>query len=323
MDETIFQLNKTNPGVGFTEGKCECCEERKLLTKHHIVPYAFSRHFDQSTFPDNFLNVCRECHDLIEIDLRKFRKFFRGRLGITTDDLRQSDQHIRYKKAKAFAWQLVSNHGNIPNHKIMEMTVYIVKLYPNAYTYDDFRKIARDDTKINETRTDPYGKVVADKIRELGMEDWFAGVWKRKNRAVIRKLRAKGIEQEHHRKRSRKHYAPEADKYMVVTMLMSTEKMAETEALSFYNSQDSDVKLSLRRCAFAWNKRKLKEAGLVDEATKLDTCKFLAESLGLSIETATETYRMSSKRKKKSYRRQAFEHTMKKKLSKTLREREP
>jgi len=311
-------INNVNPGVGTEEGTCECCGEHKTITKHHIVPYAFSRNFDQSTFPDNFMNVCRECHDLIEIELRKFRKFFRGRLGITADDLKQSDQHIRYKKAKAYAWQLVSNHANIPPQKIMEMTVYIVKLYPQAETYDDFRKIARDDTKINETRTDPYGKVVADKIKELGMEDWFAGVWKRKNKSVVRKLQAKGLDDVRQRVRTRKHLAPEADIYMVINMLSITEGMSETEASTFYSKQDTDIKLSLRRCAFAWNKRRLKEAGLIDEATKLDTCKYLAETLGLSLETATETYRMSSKRKKKSYRRQAYNYRLKTKISNKL-----
>jgi len=297
--------NETNPGVGTEIGICECCNHEKYLTKHHIVPYAFSRNFQPHTFPDNFMLLCRECHDIVEIELRKFRKFFCGRLGITQDDLRQSDEHIRYKKAKAYAWQLVSNHGNIPTQKIMEMTMYVHNLCNDAETYEDFYRISRDESKITETRSDPYGKIVAIKIKELGMEEWFYGVWLRKNKAVVRKLQAKGVKGEIRRKKRRRHYAPESSVDTVIAMLMHNEKMTSGQANTFYKDQDGDTKLSLRRCAYAWERRKMKAAGITNEASKEMSCTYLSDRNSISIETATEMYRMSSKSKKKSIRQQA------------------
>jgi len=299
-----------NPGIGTEHGVCECCQREKYLTRHHIVPYAFSRHFPNKTFQDNRIMVCRDCHDLIEIDLRKFRRFFRGRLGITSDDLRQSDAHIQYKKAKAYAWQLVSNHAKIPTQTIMEMTLYVIGLYPDAHSYEDFKRIARDEAKIHETRTDPYGKVVASKIMTLGMEEWFWGVWVKKNKSVIKKLRAKGVDEEKLRKRRRRYIAAEASKDDTIKFLMRSESKTELIAGEIYASQDKDGQQSLRRCAYNWIRKSLKESGKTDEATKDDTIKYMETRLNVSEETAGEIYRLSSKRKKKSLRKQAFEYNV-------------
>lgn len=312
MDLDALNLETSNnPGVGNAFGVCECCRRERYLTRHHIVPYAFSKHFDSKTFPDNSMMLCRPCHDIVEIELRKFRKFFRGRLGITPDDLRQSDEHIRYKKAKAYAWQLVSNHGNIPVQKIMEMTLYVVSLYPDAHGYDDFRRIARDESRINSTRTHPYGKIVAERIKELGMEDWFWKVWKAKNKRIVGKLQKKGVDAERVRKKNAKHAAPETDVSGVVLMLVSVEGMDNDIAREFYKNQDKETQLSLRRCAYAWNKKQLKKHGIVDEATKEETCEFISRNSGVSIETAGEIYKMYSKRRKRKARKEAFEYLAK------------
>lgn len=293
---------------GKETGRCECCRQTKRLTRHHIVPYAFSRYFDQEVYPNNRMMVCRSCHDLIEIELHKFRKFFRGKLGITEDDLRQSDEHIRYKKAKAYAWQLVSNETNIPTQKIMEMTLYIHAVYPNAYTHEDFKHISRCTRNIDKTRTHPYERIVAEKIQELGLESWFWRVWRNKNNAIVKKLRKSNIDHIKKRKRKKKHVAPEADIDLTAAMICSTKSniKSRSDAKNQYTIYNSKNKLAARRRAYSWAKSMLRYRTESNEScSKKETIRYIKEFFDVSDYSALNFYRRSSRKRRRIYSRQA------------------
>lgn len=295
-----------------TYGRCECCREEKRLTRHHVVPYAFSKHFPNKTYEDNKIMLCRDCHDLVEIYLLKFRRFFAGKLGITSDDLKQSELHVRYKKAKAYAWQLISNDTNIPADKIMEMTLYIHDLYPEAETRKDFIKIARSTEMIRKTRKNSYGQLVAERIQELGLEEWFWDRWVQKNRQVIKKIRAKGPKKEKIRRSNVKQTAPEAEKHVVCLMLVSVNRVSSiAEAQKYYDKAATDERLYLRRFAYNWAQQKTKESKKDTLATRQQTIEYMARTSKIDISVAKDVYNKMSKSRKKRWHMLSYVDIMK------------
>lgn len=69
------------------QNQCVICGARKKLTKHHVVPQSFLKYVEQNLRPhNNLVNLCRRCHDLVEMYNVRFRKRLAEKYGFEYHD---------------------------------------------------------------------------------------------------------------------------------------------------------------------------------------------------------------------------------------------
>lgn len=87
IDDMTLKLNFKTKGDGYSQTDCDfgrnpinnqcvCCASEELLTKHHIVPYAFRKFLPMEYKDHNMHDVvflCRNCHDKYEILAQQYR----------------------------------------------------------------------------------------------------------------------------------------------------------------------------------------------------------------------------------------------------------
>jgi hypothetical protein len=133
------------------ENKCVVCGTTTDLTRHHVVPQSFRKHFDleiKSRSSHDVLAVCRKCHDDYNVYETEFRRILTERYGIPplTFDQNPGLERKYVSAAKA----LLSGH-KLPvkrEDELLELLIDFLGKWPEK---EDLQHIA---TSIN-----PYVRV--------------------------------------------------------------------------------------------------------------------------------------------------------------------
>lgn len=161
------------------ENKCVVCGCENDLTRHHIVPYTYRKHFPEHIKSHNshdVVPICVKHHSEYEeqygIELKYvFAQNFKAPLEQLTKTNTDLSIVVKYSKA-------LMNHGNTIPFSRKKQMVRIIRDYHgqlnrmcnilSIYAYID----------LNDSITNSHGKLVVDKLLETEQLQWFVETWR-------------------------------------------------------------------------------------------------------------------------------------------------
>ena len=123
------------------ENKCVVCGTADNLTRHHVVPQSFRRHFAvelKSRASHDVLAVCRTCHDEYNLVEAEFRNELAQRYNI---HLHPSKDESTRKLASAARALLHESH-RLPKYREDELLLLIIDHLDRWPEEDDLRELA-------------------------------------------------------------------------------------------------------------------------------------------------------------------------------------
>jgi hypothetical protein len=177
-------------GLSVMENKCVNCGSEHYLTKHHVVPICYRKHFPIELKSHNFhdvLSLCRSCHENYERKADVLKEHLAEKYGISTNGLiskfstlRDSVSHngidfeeIQIRKAISNSNLLLRNDlSMVPSSRIEEVKKELTKFLGRDYTIDDLTELSNlKTTTIQQT----HGEVVISKINNV---QGFIEMWR-------------------------------------------------------------------------------------------------------------------------------------------------
>lgn len=170
-------LGNHNKPFGLSEMRNQCvnCGTDKFLTKHHIVPLCYRKHFPLSHKSHNFhdvLSMCLDCHEKYERKADELKKEISLKYDSPINgQLQKLDKKlIRVIKN---ASTLIGQYNNIPEVRINEMRSEIKEYLDRDFTTDDL--VSLSNYKKNVLKI-THGEVVIQKVDDL---QEFIKMWRK------------------------------------------------------------------------------------------------------------------------------------------------
>jgi hypothetical protein len=185
-DPLTIQLNFVPKGKGelnesllhVRENKCVVCGDIKLenLTKHHLIPYEFRKHFPIKMKEHNssfIVPLCEECHRIYEkmASKRKLEISEQFNIGKTfKEERRQVKGMIKY---------LIKNRESIPEEGIVNLKNKIKKylsIFDIKLTDDDFNsdEKIRSYLSLLPIKEEAFGEEVVKRCNDI---EEFSNSW--------------------------------------------------------------------------------------------------------------------------------------------------
>lgn len=146
IGESIISLKFQPKGLGNhgksfglepMENKCVNCGEVNNLTKHHIVPFAYRRHFPVELKSRNFHDVlllCLDCHQNYEKEAFKLKQEIGKKYNFpfNSDNVEKSN----LKKIKHLSKVIIQNEKTIPKERKIEIYNFLEQNFgENFFNY--------------------------------------------------------------------------------------------------------------------------------------------------------------------------------------------
>lgn len=179
IDEKTIRLKFKHKGVGVDkrllvqlENICVCCGSKENLTKHHVVPYCYRKHFPEDLKNHNHFDVlilCRDCHDFYEAHFAN--KLKEDLLDIYDLSIVPSCS-IDFERARKASRALLDHEDKIPNKRKEELFGYISVHLGRKPNEKDIEELAKtyEDSKVN------LNEVLVSRIGNI--ED-FNNIWRK------------------------------------------------------------------------------------------------------------------------------------------------
>jgi hypothetical protein len=142
---------------------CVVCGESENLTKHHIVPYTFRRHFPANLKEHqshDVLMLCLACHVKYEPEAQKLHMSMCDEYGIRAQEPREKDPEYQ---VRGLCFALVKHGAQMPPERREEILRKIAEIKGTEYDYiaraSDPLKDQVDDRRTRNCAA--YGRAVA------------------------------------------------------------------------------------------------------------------------------------------------------------------
>lgn len=168
-----IQLSFTPKGKGnsddpyYINGKenhCVVCGSKENLTKHHVVPHCFRKHFPEnikSRSSHDVVIVCVDCHQIYEKPALELKKQLASQHNIDLNH-QKNDVNFNIKKAKNYVRSIISHGKNIPNERKEKINKIITLLLGKEMTYQEVLEITESIEEIKD-----FSEVVVSKCEDL------------------------------------------------------------------------------------------------------------------------------------------------------------
>ena len=173
-NQFIIRLNFEPKGLGNhdkpyglvpMDNICVNCGTDEFLTRHHIVPICYRRHFPLKWKSHNFhdvLSLCIECHENYERKADDLKMKLSEKYNAPIGGLIFKDERIL--KISKQAATLLGDVSNIPIDRINKLEVDIKEYLSKDYTYDDLQELmSMSHTKIEKS----HGNMVMEQINDI------------------------------------------------------------------------------------------------------------------------------------------------------------
>jgi hypothetical protein len=165
--------------LGDKPNKCVVCGVEEDLTRHHIVPYTYRKHFPENIKSHNshdIVPICIDHHTEYEEDYAiELKCIFAERYDAKLEDetKKNSDLTIVVK----YSNMLLDNKCKLPYHRKKQMISTIrnyhgyigsLKRVLLTYAYNDLTK----------SQTESHGKIVVEKLIKDDLLQWFVETWR-------------------------------------------------------------------------------------------------------------------------------------------------
>lgn len=161
-------LGNHNKPFGLSEMKNQCvnCGTENFLTRHHIVPICYRKHFPLKFKSHNFhdvLSMCLDCHEKYERKADELKK----KLSLLYDSpingyLARFDKN--YIRAVKSANTILNNQNTIPSHRIDELKNEIKNYLLRDFDTQDLLNLC--NSKKNHIEK-THGQIVIEKVDNL------------------------------------------------------------------------------------------------------------------------------------------------------------
>lgn len=138
------------------------------LTKHHIIPYCFRKHFDllfKDRSSHDVVLITRKYHYIYENDFATtLKNEIAEELGIPTIEKYSATTNNHNNPAKSIAKTLISHHKKMPLKALLDLMIKFEDLTNIKCTMDNIEKYVK---KCDNKTHIPWGKLVVDKITDF------------------------------------------------------------------------------------------------------------------------------------------------------------
>lgn len=188
-DPLTIRLNFEPKGEGYANNnddyylneknnRCVVCNsnEIELLTRHHIVPYEYRKHFPikiKSRSSHDIVPICIEHHTKYENDHAVYLKDYFAEIFNAPRKL--SKKQIALKKAYSYANALVLNWKKINSERFEEMIEFIEEITEEPLNDKKLKKLANINFN-EEFQKKSHGKIVVSNFKnDL---QYFVELWR-------------------------------------------------------------------------------------------------------------------------------------------------
>jgi hypothetical protein len=117
-------------GLNEMENKCVVCGSLDNLTRHHVVPFMYRKHFPLSLKSHNFhdiLVMCVPCHENYEKKADIYKKYLFKHYNVE-NCYKPTEEEILINKKRKISMVLLYNSENIPKNRILELKSELRKI---------------------------------------------------------------------------------------------------------------------------------------------------------------------------------------------------
>jgi len=146
---------------------CVCCGTKKLLTKHHVVPYCYRRFFPEhlkNHTAYDVLPLCYDCHEKYEVFAHQFKQKLAGEYAVTKENSTVIDPEL--KKVCLYATALL-RQKKIPVDRYNMMMGVIQSYYRREVTTKDLEEASQIRYNTNREDYKPEGKSVVENLDNI------------------------------------------------------------------------------------------------------------------------------------------------------------
>jgi hypothetical protein len=180
----IIRLNFMPNGQGHTnddyylqerENICVCCGTNKEITRHHIVPIMYRKHFPdclKNHTAYDVLPLCYECHEKYEVAAQQLKKELAKEHSVLKNNTTIIDPAL--KKICLYATAILKQPA-IPPVRYKMMMDAISSYYGHVITIEDLEKASQ--VKYNTRRKDyrSEGQLIVEQLSDV---EEFVKLWR-------------------------------------------------------------------------------------------------------------------------------------------------
>ena len=170
-------LGNHNKKFGLAEmgNKCVCCGTEDYLTRHHVVPYCYRKHFPLQLKSHNFhdvLSLCVNCHEIYERKADELKTQLSDRYSAPINGESEDNKELM-KFIKFASTLLIENNSKIPA-KRLKMIKDEVKKYLGVSRLTKKMLIELSTTKSTIIKR-THGEIVISKLENI---QEFVEMWR-------------------------------------------------------------------------------------------------------------------------------------------------
>lgn len=161
---------------------CVCCQTNLNLTRHHIVPYCFRKHFPENIkqySSHDIVALCKECHNKYEHAATELKMQLAEQFHVDFDTVNPEFKFGRRQELCALgAAKALHNYASeIPEDRQTILLKRIAEYFPGEeITPEVIESLATRSRKRKPNNQKLFGKSVVDKLEDI---DAFVLMWRR------------------------------------------------------------------------------------------------------------------------------------------------
>lgn len=186
VTENTIRLNFIPAGPGHQgdefylatkENRCVVCGTERRLTRHHIIPYCYRRHFPDELKMHSHHDVallCVPCHDRYESEANKFKKQIAAMYGVPLHGRGLLADHD-LRRIRNFAGTLLRHGDKIPEHRRSELLAAVLAYIGKEDVADeDLLRVSRIEYHVKTGDYAQHGEYVVRNTPDLEqfVKDW-------------------------------------------------------------------------------------------------------------------------------------------------------
>jgi len=159
-------LGNHNRGYGLTEMRnlCVSCGSEEYLTRHHVVPISYRKHFPMELKSHNFhdvLSMCVGCHEEYERKADQLKSYFAKKYSAPINGILSKRREVKVIK---YANTILRNDALIPQSRIDEMSQEIKNYLGRDWTTEDLEELSSTPKQV-VLKT--HGEIVMSQVNDL------------------------------------------------------------------------------------------------------------------------------------------------------------
>jgi exonuclease 3'-5' domain-containing protein 2 len=165
-------------GLSIMENKCVNCGTEDYLTRHHVVPICYRKHFPLHLKSHNFhdvLSMCMDCHEAYERFADQLKDSLAQKYQAPTNGILSTpvDETLVRKAISGCNLLLSDWLDKVPQSRIDEVKLEIKEFLGREYTQDDLIQISNLKTSVLEKT---HGQIVVESVDNL---QEFIEMWRK------------------------------------------------------------------------------------------------------------------------------------------------